>query len=169
MILGWLLISNPLQAQDNSWAVGFRLGEPTGVNIRKYFSNGNGFDFNIGTYGGLYGKVRKYRQGRFNNVGLAFQGHYIRHGEVGRSQTLHYYYGLGAQVSSRRYFPNDKINQPTNFEKNIGLGGSGIVGLEYFLPQKPSSIFVETGLYAEVVPGFLFFNLQSAIGVRYNF
>ncbi len=167
-LLGWLGTSNQAQAQYNNWAGGFRIGEPAGVNIRKYFGENHAFDLNVGTYGGLYGNVRSYRRGRFKNVGLVIQGHYLWHGEVGKSQTLHYYYGFGGQVTSRRYYPDNQRGQSVDYNKNIGIGGSAVAGLEYFLPNKPTSIFIETGLYAEVVPAIFFVNVQSGIGLRFN-
>ena len=35
-------------AQYDNWAVGFKLGEPTGINIRKYFNNIHALDVTIG-------------------------------------------------------------------------------------------------------------------------
>ncbi|WP_266366887.1 hypothetical protein [Tellurirhabdus rosea] len=168
ILLSGLFTAERAQAQFNNWAVGFRLGEPAGLNVRKYFGENHAFDVNIGTYGGVYANVRSYRQGYYRNVGLAIQGHYLWHGDVGSSQTLHYYYGFGGQVGSRRYFPRNLSGQRTDYVNNISLGGSGVGGVEYFMPNKTTSIFLEAGLYAEVLPQPLFFNVQSGIGLRFN-
>lgn len=53
LVIPVLILSsiNTAQAQyDYNWAVGFRVGEPLGFNLRKYFQNGDrAFDINIGT------------------------------------------------------------------------------------------------------------------------
>jgi hypothetical protein len=46
---------------------------------------------------------------------------------------------------------------------------SGIGGVEYFPPNKPYSFFLETGLYLEVLQAPFFLNLNSGLGLRYNF
>ncbi|MGK0139817.1 MAG: hypothetical protein ACI9DJ_003282, partial [Algoriphagus sp.] len=52
---------------DKNIAVGFRVGEPLGINVRKYFQYGDkAFDVNIGTYGWFYGQHRKYRDGGYH-------------------------------------------------------------------------------------------------------
>ncbi|WP_128546893.1 hypothetical protein [Larkinella soli] len=160
-----LFFSLSARAQTNNWAVGFRIGEPAGLNVRKYFGENQAFDVNIGTYGGVYGTRRDYRRGRYRNVGLSIQGHYLWHGGIGKSQTLHYYYGFGGQINRRAYFPDRNINESV---PETSLGGSGVAGLEYFMPNKPFSIFLETGLYVEVLPSPFFFGLQSGLGVRLN-
>ena len=50
---------------DNNWAIGLRVGEPLGINVRKHFAQGDrAFDVNIGTYGFLYGRQRDYGRGQ---------------------------------------------------------------------------------------------------------
>jgi hypothetical protein len=57
---------------ENNWAVGLKIGEPLGLNIRKYFSYGDRvFDVNIGSYGFLYGRERNYRKDQiYNEAGV---------------------------------------------------------------------------------------------------
>ncbi|MFD1140354.1 hypothetical protein ACFQ4C_04510 [Larkinella insperata] len=164
LLLG-LTISQQAHAQTNNWAVGFRIGEPAGINIRKYFGENHAFDLNIGTYGGIYGNRRSYRRGMYRNVGVSVQGHYLWHGSIGKLETLHYYYGFGGQVNRRNYYLNRNSNERV---PEISLGGSGVAGLEYFLPNKPLSVFLETGAYVEVLPAPFFLGLQSGLGVRLN-
>ena len=156
-------------AQFNNWAVGFRLGEPSGINIRKYLRDTHAFDINIGTYGGLYGNNRDYRQGRYQSMGLTVQGHYLWHTRLFGRDTFRAYYGFGGQINRRRYYPDNLRGQSTEYVSETSLGGSAVGGLEYFVPDKPFSIFLETGLYVEVIPAPLFVNLQSGLGLRYNF
>lgn len=165
-LLGWLAVPKQAQAQYNNWSVGFRIGEPSGVNIRKYFGSNHAFDLNIGTYGGLYGNRRSYRSGLYKSVGLAIQGHYIWHKALTSSESLRGYYGFGGQINTRRYYP-PRLNG--EYENALSLGGSGIGGLEYFPSSKPYSFFVEGGLYVELLQAPFFLNLNTGLGLRYNF
>ena len=156
----------PARAQYNNWSVGFRIGEPSGVNIRKYFGSNHAFDLNIGTYGGLYGTRRNYRSGLYKSVGLSVQGHYINHKALTSSESLRGYYGFGGQINTRRYYP-PRLNG--EYEKSLSLGASGVVGAEYFPVNKPYSFFVEGGIYFELLQAPLFLNLSTGLGLRYNF
>lgn len=158
--------ANRAQAQYNNWSVGFRLGEPAGVNIRKYFGSNHAFDLNVGTYGGLYGNRRSYRDGDYRSVGLSLQGHYLWHKALTSSESLRGYYGFGGQVNTRRYYANRLNGQ---YESALSLGGSGIAGLELFPASKPYSFFLETGLYVELLQAPFFLNLNTGLGIRYNF
>lgn len=161
-----LFASSRAQAQYNNWSVGFRLGEPAGVNIRKYFGSNHAFDLNFGTYGGLYGNRRNYRDGDYRSVGLSVQGHYLWHKALTSSESLRGYYGFGGQVNTRRYYANRLNGQ---YESALSLGGSGIGGLELFPASKPYSFFLETGLYVELLQAPFFLNLNTGLGIRYNF
>lgn len=173
LVLGALVIlgtafTQRAQAQYNNWAAGFRIGEPAGINIRKYFGDNKAFDLNIGTYGGLYGNKRDYRRGVYKNVGLTVQGNYVWHNRLFGKDELRGYYGLGGQINTRRYYPQ-RLQAINEYESGFSLGGSAIAGAEYFVPNKPYSVFIETGLYVEVLPAPLFLNVQSGVGLRYNF
>ncbi|GAB4041192.1 hypothetical protein GCM10028774_48330 [Spirosoma jeollabukense] len=169
-LVGWLMTSNGAQAQYNNWSIGARIGEPSGINIRKYFGNNHAFDLNIGTYGGIYGTTRSYRSGDYKTVGLTIQGHFLWHTALTKSESLRAYYGFGGQINNRKYYPDYLSGQPIDFVKgNISLGGSGVGGLEYFPVNKPYSIFLEAGAYLEVLPAPFFLNLSTGIGARYNF
>ncbi len=162
-----LALPGQVRAQYNNWAVGFRLGEPAGVNVRKYFGDNHAFDLNIGTYGGLYGNNRAYRSGNYKNVGFTLQGHYLWHTRLFNKDDVRGYYGFGGQINSRRYYP-DRLAYVGEYESTVSIGGSGVGGIEYFVSSKPYSFFLELGLYAEVIPAPLYFNVQSGLGVRFN-
>ncbi|GAB2557596.1 hypothetical protein [Spirosoma areae] len=165
-LMGCLMTTNLAQAQYNNWSVGFRLGEPSGVNVRKYFGTNKAFDLNIGTYGGLYGTKRSYRSGEYKSVGLTIQGHLIWHKALTKSESIRAYYGFGGQVNNRRYYP-PRLNG--EYENALSLGGSGIGGLEVFPASKPYSFFLETGAYVEVLQAPFFLSLNTGVGLRYNF
>ncbi len=163
VLLGWLMVPNRAQAQYNNWAVGFRVGEPSGVNIRKYFGSNHAFDLNVGTYGGLYGNYRKYRDGAYKSVGLTVQGHYLWHKALTSSESLRGYYGFGGQFNTRRF------HNAGGVQSQLSIGASGIGGLEMFPANKPYSFFLETGLYVELLQAPFFLNLNTGLGIRYNF
>lgn len=158
------------QAQYNNWAVGFKLGEPTGLNIRKYFGDNNAIDVTVGTYGGIYGNVRDYRSGRYKNVGLTVQVRYLWHKSIFNSEALKGYYGFGGQLNSRRYYfvPSSAPSSGEVYDRTISLGGTGLAGLEYFMPSSRLSLFLEAGIYAELLPAFLFLHPNMSAGVRLN-
>jgi hypothetical protein len=167
ILIAFMAIPKQALAQYNNWAFGFRIGDPSGVNVRKYFGQNHAFDINIGTYGGLYGNNRAYRSGYYKTVGLSIQGHYLWHDRLFTNDNVRGYYGFGGQINSRRYYP-DRFAATNDYESAIALGGSAVAGVEYFVPNKQYSIFAETGLYAEVLPAPLFLSVSTGIGIRFN-
>lgn len=153
-------------AQEKNWAIGAKVGDPAGFNIRHYLSNDkNAIEVNVGVYGALWGLRSNYKSGNFDGAGFSFSGLYLWHNEM--ASNLKNYYGFGAQFTSRSYFVadgNGKKEIPTT-----GLGGVGQIGLEYYLPSSPISIFLEAGAYVELVPAILYLHPQAGIGARLNF
>ncbi|MES2518945.1 MAG: hypothetical protein V4585_12600 [Bacteroidota bacterium] len=159
-----LIYSNSF-SQEKSWAVGVKVGDPSGLNIRHYLNNGNNaVELNLGVYGGIWGLRSNYKDGTFNGAGFSFSGVYLWHNEM--TSRLKNYYGFGAQFTSRSYYVPDGAG--TKEIPTTGLGGLGQVGLEYFL-NSPLSIFIEAGAYIELVPSILYFHPQGGGGVRLNF
>jgi hypothetical protein len=167
LLLSILLISSLSGfAQEKGWALGAKIGDPSGINIRHYLNNDkNAIEVNVGVYGGIWGLRSNYKDGAFDGAGFSFSGVYLWHNEM--TTNLKNYYGFGAQFTSRSYYVPDgtgKKEIPTT-----GLGGLGQVGIEYFLPSSPISIFLEAGAYIELVPSILYFHPQGGGGVRLNF
>ena len=162
-LFGWLILSTAASAQYNNWSVGARIGEPSGINVRKYFGSNHAFDLNIGTYGGLYGTKRSYRNGEYKSVGLTVQGHYLWHTPLTKSESIRAYYGFGGQFNTRKFTNSGGV------QSQLSIGGSAVAGLEFFPVSKPYSIFLETGGYVELLQSPFFLNLNTGIGVRYNF
>lgn len=154
-------------AQYDNWAVGFKLGEPTGVNIRKYFNNIHAIDVTIGTFGGVLGNDRKYRgsDGRYKNAGLSLQMHYLWHTPLFNSEAVHVYYGIGGQVNNRRSYPDRLAGQ---YEKTLTLGGSALGGFEYYIPDNRISVFLEGGTYVELLRRPFFLSPNISAGLRFN-
>jgi hypothetical protein len=159
-----------VHAQYDNWAVGFKLGEPSGINIRKYFNNINAIDVTIGTYGGILSNDRDYRRGVYKDAGVSVQVHYLWHTPLFNSEAVHVYYGLGGQANSRRYYPDNKSNLPSpgDRERPISLGGSVIGGFEYFIPDNKISVFLEGGTYVELLPRPFYLSPNISAGIRFN-
>lgn len=151
-------------AQTENWAVGVKVGEPIGLNIRKY-GDRNALDITLGTYGGILKSNADYRKGDFRGLGVSLNATYLWYGSF-FNDTMIGYAGIGGQINKRRYYGNKETKE---YSSPISLGPAASAGLEYFLPDKPLSIFVETGFYMELLPGIGYTSPQFNVGVRHNF
>ncbi|UBM59206.1 hypothetical protein LAG90_00850 [Marinilongibacter aquaticus] len=168
-----ILILGALQTHaqyDKNMAIGLRVGEPLGLNLRKYFRYGDrSFDVNFGTYGFIYGRYRKYRKGHYDASGIMFQGLYNFNTSLGKNDGVHAYAGFGGQVNYRGYSADEnQLGERLRPEKQISLGPAGNVGLEYNIPGNDLGVFLDAGLYAELVPDLLFLHPQVSAGIRVN-
>jgi hypothetical protein len=162
-----LLLTATVQAQPEAWAVGFEVGEPIAVSVRKY-GDRNALDISIGTYIGLFTSKENYKVSNddLGGVGVMFNATYLWYVPFFNGR-MTAYAGPGAQVNSRRYYPNRNVK--TVHTTNISTGPSGTAGLEFFFARKPASFFIEGGGYAELLPKFFYFNPTLSIGLRHNF
>jgi hypothetical protein len=162
-----LILSHENFGQLQDWAAGFRVGEPGGFMARKYSANGvNAIELNIGTYGGLWGTDRNYKDGEFRNIGYSISMLYLWHFPTLVNADLHTYYGFGPQINSRDLYEKSS----TKSTRNQGIGAAAIGGLEYFPLDAPGlSFFGEIGFYNELIPNPFFWHVQGGIGVRVNF
>lgn len=152
---------------DNNWAIGLRVGEPLGLNVRKYFQEGDkAFDVNIGTYGFLYGRNRRYNRGEYKSSGLMIQGIYSWIVNPFGSDWLFVNYGFGGQVNNRNHYPDDRVGQRDDKEKKLSLGPTAAGGVEVKLPNNDLAVFLDGGAYMEILPSPLFWNWQVSGGVR---
>jgi hypothetical protein len=152
-------------SQEKKWAIGARIGEPAGLNIRRY-NDQRALELNVGTYGGIWGNNRGYKKGKYTSVGLAVNINYLWHGNVLKKEYVKYYYGFGAQFNNRKFFPKDqKLAQGVGI---LSIGASGISGLEFYVPDSPLSIFLEVGPYIELLKSPFFLHAQGGLGIRYN-
>jgi hypothetical protein len=159
------LISFSSFSQEKKWAIGARIGEPAGLNIRRY-NDERALELNVGTFGGIWGNNRGYKKGKYTSVGLAVNVNYLWHGNVLKKEYIKYYYGFGAQFNNRKFFPDDQSKA-----QGVGIlsiGGSGISGLEFYVPDSPLSIFMEVGPYVELLKSPFFLHAQGGIGARFN-
>jgi hypothetical protein len=164
LLLAFIFTFSIAQAQPEKWAIGFKVGEPTGVVIRKY-GDRNALDITVGTYSSLL-KTKAYRGGEYSSIGFMLNGSYLWFVPMFNDRMIAYG-GAGVQINARRYYPNSSIKQVhTN---NISTGPSFTGGLEFFFAQKPTSFFIEGGGYVELLPKVLYFNPNVNIGLRHNF
>lgn len=171
ILLGLLLTSTlgTYAQYDNNFALGLRVGEPLGLNVRKYFQYGDkAFDVNIGTYGFLYGTKREYLKGEYKGAGFMFQGIYSWHRTIFSKELIHVYYGFGGQVNSRNHYPDDRIGQRDNKERKLSLGPAAAAGIEFNIPNNDLGIFLDAGTYMEAIPRPLFLHPTVNGGIRLN-
>jgi hypothetical protein len=158
---------------DNNWALGLRVGEPLGINVRKYFAQGErAFDVNIGTYGFLYGRDRSYgrgqNKGEYKSAGLMVQGVYSWLWSPGAGDMFHFSYGFGGQINNRDHYLDKLIGVREDKVKKLSLGPTAVAGIEVSLPNNDLAIFLDGGAYLEALPTPLFGNWQVSGGVRLN-
>jgi hypothetical protein len=152
----FLFLFSSAMAQENNWAAGARIGEPLGLNIRKYIGYEHAIDVNFGTYGFLYRNNIPYKKGKYESAGWALQGHYLWTKSIDKNDRFWAYYGFGGQINNReRRDANNLL-----VKSNISLGPSGAAGIESF--------FLDTGMYLEILPAPLFWHPSVGAGLRLN-
>jgi hypothetical protein len=152
------------QAQVKDWAIGFQVGGPTGIHLRKY-GDRNAFDLTFGTYGNLFGKNQNYRKGEYRAPGMMLNASYLWYVPLANDR-FSAYAGLGAQINSRRYYPD--VESKVNI-KTISVGPTAKGGFEYFLRNRPLSLFAEATVYAELLPAVFYIDPSLSAGIRTNF
>jgi len=177
------------------WGVGFRLGDPSGISVKKYWS-GHAFEASLGRThlfrnGGYYRDRYDtwYADQRFNYTAHEFQGyratpalglqlHYLIQKDLRNAGDLDWYYGFGGQVRSQQYFydyrykpgpGNDWVVVRDERVTNIDLGVDGVVGLEYNFNNAPVSIFTDLTLFMELLDDPFVFRPQLGLGARFRF
>jgi hypothetical protein len=123
----YLFVLGSFNASGQQWGLGFRLGDPSGLTLKKY-SPGKAWELSIGRTG-VYRKYKAswyserfykwyerkgYRYDDFDYTGyraaapLAIQLHYLWQKPLertaGAGRGLYWYYGLGGQARIGRYF-----------------------------------------------------------------
>ena len=180
-------------AQQKQWGIGLRLGDPTGISVKKYLSRTRAFEFNLGRTGVWghnyanafyrYNKFDKYdyeyRQYHMHSA-ISLQGHLLFQQPIKSSDLkgLDWYYGFGGQLRSfaveyqyRYHTGPNKNDWNTRWERvnDIDLGLDGILGLEYSWHEVPLSVFADVNLLIELADSPLHLFLQGGTGLRYYF
>ena len=163
-IFAFIFAFSIAQAQPEKWALGFKLGEPVGVVLRKY-GDRNALDVTVGTYTGLLKSKKVYREGKYSDIGFMLNGTYLWFVPMFNERMIAYG-GVGVQINSRKYYPDVNSKVHTN---NISTGPSFTGGVEFFFAQKPTSFFIEGGGFIELLPKVFYFNPNLSLGLRHNF
>ncbi|MBK9760207.1 MAG: hypothetical protein IPO90_09610 [Flavobacteriales bacterium] len=189
-----LLVLLPASTIAQNWGIGFRLGDPSGISIKKY--NGNkAFELSIGRthffsdnyYSHAYdrwydGKHFKYKDHQLlayrSSIPIGIQFHYLIHKDIAKAVGLQWYYGFGAQLRAQTYRfdyryklenENDWYVAYDERATNIDLGLDGVIGLEYKMKDAPVSFFLDGTLYMELYDEPFVFWPQAGIGARFRF
>jgi hypothetical protein len=189
-----LSLTVPVSTRAQNWGIGFRLGDPSGLTIKKYSGN-KAFELSIGRthvfsgnhYVGVYdrwydGKHFKHKDhqllGYRSSVPVGIQFHYLIHKDIADATGLTWYYGIGGQLRVRNYRFDYRYKAENGNEwfvvydervTAIDLGVDGVIGLEYTFKDAPVSIFLDGTLYMELFDQPFVFWPQAGIGARFRF
>jgi hypothetical protein len=142
-------------AQDYKMAAGLKFGGFENGISGKYFIDANT------AIEGLLG---------FRNSGLVVTGLYEIHQQAFNVPALKFYYGFGGHIGSvgqgtyRTFNGNDRIYT----KPQLLLGGDGVVGLEYIIPESPIAVSLDLNPRVELVTG-PYFDLAPGLGIKYVF
>jgi uncharacterized protein YgiM (DUF1202 family) len=188
--------SSYIQSSD-SWGIGIRLGDPSGLTVKRFLGN-KALEFSIGrtyvfTDRDYYDKHFEdwyydlnYNYAEFQYYGyeasspIGMQFHYLIRKSFGQgtSEGLEWYFGFGGQIRFQnyrydyRYKPagsNEWFYATGDDVTDFDFGADGVIGLEYRFNNSPISMFLDATLFMEIVDDPFIFWLQGGIGVRYNF
>jgi uncharacterized protein YgiM (DUF1202 family) len=185
--------SSLASSYNRNWGIGLRMGDPSGISIKKY--NGNtAWEFNIGhtaywgryTYREAFYNYKPYKNYRDIDIesyrttrALGIQARHLWQKDLNIDglSGLQWYYGLGGQLKHiavvYRFDYEDEYGRDWNDVYDtanfINLGVDGIIGLEYTFSELPLSIFTDINLFLEVFSNPFFLHTQGGLGIRYNF
>jgi hypothetical protein len=188
-----LLLTTTSSAQ--SWGLGIRLGDPSGLSVKKY-GNGHAWEFSLGRTH-LFSNNRYYNDRYYNwyndqdfgykehellnyrnSVPIGLQVHYLIHKPISNAEGLTWYYGVGGQLRTQRFEYDYRYkveNGPdwvvVNEERvtEVDLGVDGVLGLEYTFSDAPLAVFLDATLFMELFDDPFVFWPQLGLGIRYNF
>lgn len=169
--------------------IGVKLGDPTGITVKKSLGGGKALEFIFGRthyWGGYYGYHHDYfykwydkkhgyyivspRFDRNRYRALAFQLHYLAHKDISQLKGLQWYVGIGGQVRTHTYYYQyyDNYWRDERFTR-FSFGLDGIIGLEYTFEELPLTLGLDINLYIEALPDPFFILGQGGLAIRYNF
>lgn len=153
----------------NAWSqpitrsIGLRGGTPLGLTYKQYLSSENAWSVTVGRYGYGYWDRGRWRGDRLDAV--VIMGHYLWQNELPNARDLYIYYGPGGKMIIRQFRDSNDLR----VRSTVAMGLNGLVGLEYFIPQTPISVFLDIGPYLEIIPAFFWIGFDAGGGVRINF
>ncbi len=179
------------QAQERS--VGLRLGEPFAITFKDFISDEFSFEVMLGS-GSVNGN--SYYQRDFENNPPNSSAFYISHGAkkgISLNGRMAYneditdifsieqgyllgYGGAGVQFRTTQVIYNYSTDNPQNSSPilqedrtNVDFGPEAFAGAEYYFSDLPLNIFIEAGLFLELLDRVGHIKGQGGIGIRYIF
>jgi len=179
------------QAQERS--VGLRLGEPFAITYKDFLSDYISFEVMLGS-GSVNGN--SYYQRDFENNPPSSSAFYLSHGAkkgVSLHGRLAYnedftetfgieqgyllgYGGAGVQLRTTQVNYNYANGNPQSSvpilredRTNVDFGPEAFVGAEYYFDDLPLNVFVEAGLFLELLDRVGHMKGQGGLGIRYIF
>ncbi len=129
-------------AQNKNFAIGFIVGEPTGISAKYWTSGINAFDFGLG-----YSFEK--------NSNLHLHGDYLFHldNALNTSERISIYYGPGVRLKFRQ-------------DNNSRLGVRGVLGGLWMPRGNFIDVFIEIAPVMDLIPSTKF-SFDGGIGVRF--
>jgi hypothetical protein len=145
VIFGFIINAN---AQESGLGVGFMLGEPTGISIKKWLNNSNALDAGLGWSFTEDGSIHLHADYLYHNYDI------IKLSDA----KVPVYFGVGGRFK----FKND--------QKSVGnsIGVRVPVGAAYQFTSAPFDAFIEIVPILDLSPDTRI-SFNSAIGFRYYF
>lgn len=200
-VLKWVLsafmlisLSFGVDAQPK-FGLGFRLGDPSGISLKKYFS-ANALELSVGRshlwnrnhwydrrFDEWY-KEKNFGYKNFNYIGhkvsapIGVQLHYLFQKNIIGAEGLAWYYGFGGQVRFQTFIfdyryklegDNEWFYASGESVTDLDIGVDGVLGLEYIFKGAPLSVFADATLFMEVADNPFVFWPQGGLGMRFNF
>jgi len=128
------------QKENKNFGLGVMLGEPSGVSVKKWFSEKTAFDI------GAAWSLEDFQT-------LHLHSDFLIHSELEGSENLLFYYGIGGRI----IFADDP---------NIGVRIP--IGLNYVFENAPFDLFVEAVPILDIAPDVALAG-NGAVGIRYYF
>lgn len=106
----------------------------------------------------------------FRNNGLVVTGLYEINMEAFNVPELKFYYGFGGHIGAIGSGTYQRFGGTNQVYRNnqILLGGDGVIGLEYMIPQSPIAVSLDLNPRIELATG-PFFDIAPGLGVKYFF
>lgn len=169
-------------AQAKNWGLGLRLGDPTGLTVKKYQGDA-AWELNIGSSPNFgyydyekrfyyYDWSRGYKLLKYDRTfATSVQLHFLKHLPIADGGNLELYYGGGGQArfTQIQYWYEHNGHWDIDRRTYVDLGLDGKVGLEYSFKEVPFSIFVDATLYLELYYKPMWLTGMGGLGIRYNF
>lgn len=186
----FILILLPFLGLSQERGVGIRLGEPFSITYKDFLEDYLSYEVMVGS-GGINGP--NYYQRSFDNNPPNSNAFYLSH-SASRGVNLNFrmalheditdtfeitegyllgYAGAGVQLRTTRvsyvYQPGALAGPVLGEDRtNLDIGPEVFAGAEYYFDETPFSVFVEVGMFLELIDR-INFRGQGGIGVRYLF